>query len=422
MRKSDRQILSHLFEAAVAAAQPGLVVRDHLPKPPKGKTLVIGAGKASAQMGHAFGRAYGHGFEGLIVTRCGFGCPVAGMEVVEAGHPVPAEAGADAARRILALVAGLGADDLLVALISGGGSALLPSPMAPATLGDEIALNQSLLSCGAPISAMNAIRKQFSTIKGGRLAALAHPARVHTLIISDVPGDDPAMVASGPTVPDETTPDQARALMEKWHVVLPAAMGEMLAGGIEPAPLPNDYCFVGNEVHVIASAALSLAAAADAAKKAGFEAVLGSDAVEGEAAEVGRADGLALRATAGKKDKNGGRILLSGGETSVTVGAGPTGRGGRNCEYLLALALAIEGLEGVAVLAADTDGVDGSEDNAGAFADGTSVARMRGAGIDPARALADHDSYTAFKAIGDLFMTGPTGTNVNDFRAALIET
>ncbi|NOZ33361.1 MAG: glycerate kinase [Alphaproteobacteria bacterium] len=417
MRENDRKLLSQLFEAAVAAAQPELTIKNHLPEPPRGKTLIIGAGKASAQMGRAFRRAYGHVSEGLIVTRTGFGCPVAGVEVVEGAHPVPDGAGADAARRIAALVAGLGADDLLVALISGGGSALLPSPMPGLTLGDEIALNQSLLSCGAPISAMNAIRKQFSCIKGGRLAALAHPARVHTLIISDVPGDDPAMVASGPTVPDETTPDEARALVSKWCVELPRAMQKMLDEERVPAPLPNDPRFADNEVHVIASAALSLAAAAKSAISMGLKAVPGSDAIEGEAKRVGHADGLALKATVAEK---GRRVFLSGGETSVTVGGGSAGRGGRNCEYLLALALVIEGVDGVAALAADTDGIDGNQDNAGAFADGTSVARMRAAGVDPEMALAGHDSYTAFEAVGDLFMTGPTGTNVNDFRALLV--
>jgi hydroxypyruvate reductase len=305
-----------------------------------------------------------------------------------------------------------------VALICGGGSALLPCPPGDLTLEDEAALNRALLASGAPISVMNAIRKQVSGIKGGRLAAACHPARVVSLVVSDVPGDDPAQVASGPTVPDAVTRAQARAMVQSWRIDLPPRVADWLAGKDGAAPDPADPVFAGHEVRVIASARLSLEAAAKAAEAQGIPAVILSDAIEGEARDVGRVHAAIAREVAAR-----GRpfarpvVILSGGETTVTLRA--KGKGGRNSEFLLGMALAAEGVP-FAALAADTDGIDGSEDNAGAFATGDSAARLRAMGHDPAAFLSGNDAYTAFAALGDLFTPGPTGTNVNDFRAILI--
>lgn len=415
----DRELLESLFRTAVAAAQPALAVRRSLPEPPRGRTLVIGAGKASAQMAQALEAAWPTPLSGLVLTRYGYGAPCRSIEIVEASHPVPDAAGYLATRRILEKVSGLGHDDLVIALMSGGGSALLAAPAAGMTLEDEQAVNVALLASGAPISAMNAIRKELSTVKGGRLAALASPARVATLIVSDIPGDDPALVASGPTIPSASTRANARKLANLYGIILPPAAEEILAGDEHPAPLPTDPIFARNSVTVIASAALSLDAAARRAGEMGVPAVVLSDAMEGEAREVAGVH-AAMAREIHTRSRPFARpvVLLSGGETTVTVRG--NGRGGRNAEFLLAFAIAIEGVEGVTALAADTDGIDGTEDNAGAFADGHSTTRMRNAGIDPQAALANNDAYSAFKAIGDLLITGPTGTNVNDFRAIVI--
>lgn len=415
----DRDILEALFRNAVAAAQPALAIRNNLPAPPAGKTLVIGAGKASAQMAQALEAAWPGPLSGLVVTRYGCGVPCKSIEIVEASHPVPDAAGYLATRRILEKVAGLGPEDLVIALISGGGSALLAAPAPGMTLEDEQSLNRVLLASGAPISAMNAIRKELSSIKGGRLAAAAAPARVATLVVSDIPGDDPSLVASGPTIPSSSTRAQARKLVALHGIVLPPAAEAVLAGDDHPAPMPGNPALARNSVAVIASAALSLEAAARRAQSFGLPAVVLSDAMEGEAREVAYVHAAMAREIHAK-----GRpfarpvVVLSGGETTVTLRG--RGKGGRNAEFLLAFAIAIEGIEGITALAADTDGIDGTEDNAGAFADGTTVARLRAAGIDPAVALADNDAYSAFHAIGDLFTTGPTGTNVNDFRAIIV--
>lgn len=414
-------LLTGMFSAAVASADPDKAIRPFLPPRLKGQTLVVGAGKGASQMAQALVAHWGPPSGGLVVTRHGMGCHVEGIDVVEAAHPVPDAAGAAAAQRLLKMVSGLSADDLVIALISGGGSALLPAPLPGLTLADEIALNTSLLASGAPISAMNAIRKQFSAIKGGRLAAAAFPARVVTLVVSDVPGDDPAMVASGPTVPDRAGREEARRLVALYTIDLPEAMRALLDSERDAPPLPDDAVFARNEVHVMASASQALEAAAEVARAAGIEAVILSDAIEGEAREVGKvhaalAREIALRNRPFAKPV----VVLSGGETSVALGQSRGGRGGRNSEFLLAFALGIEGIDGITALAADTDGIDGSENNAGGFADGTSTARMRAAGVDPRALLAAHDSYGAFSAIGDLFVPGPTGTNVNDLRAILI--
>lgn len=415
-----KAFLVSLFEAAVAAAAPEITIKDHLPARPKGRTIVVGAGKGAAQMAAAFEKAWDGPLEGTVVTRYGYAAPCERIEVIEAAHPVPDEAGLAAARRLIERVSGLTEDDLVVALICGGGSALLPAPAGSLTLDDEIAVNRALLASGAPIAAMNAVRKHVSAIKGGRLAAAAYPARVVSLVVSDIPGDDPALVASGPTVPDATTRDDALAIVAAYSMTLPAAVMAHLASPGAEAPRPDDQRFARNTVTVIASAARSLEAAAAAAGARGIEAVILSDSIEGEARDVGSVHAAIAREVAAK-DRPFAKpvVILSGGETTVTLrGAG--GKGGRNSEFLLAFALGIDGVAGIEALAADTDGIDGSEDNAGAFADGTSVSRMRAAGIDAKAALSRNDAFTAFAGAGDLFSPGPTGTNVNDFRAILI--
>ncbi|MCW2307970.1 glycerate kinase type-2 family protein [Rhodobium gokarnense] len=415
----DRAFLTGLFEAAVDAADPFRVLARHLPKPPKGRTVVIGAGKGSAQMAKALEEVWDGPLSGLVVTRYGFGAPCASIEIVEAAHPVPDESGLAGAERLLQTVSGLTADDLVIALISGGGSALLPAPPEGLTLADEIGINQALLRSGAPISAMNAIRKQFSRIKGGRLAAAAAPARVATLIVSDIPGDVASLVASGPTIPDGLSRTDAINAVEEFGISLPPAALDFLRSGKETAPQPNDPRFAANSQAIIASSAISLEAAAVKAQRVGMEAVILSDAIEGEAREAGRFHAALAREVA-TKDRPFRKpvVILSGGETSVTIAGG--GKGGRNTEFLLSFARVVDGLEGISALAADTDGIDGSEDNAGAFADGGTASRMRTRGLDPVRLLLDNDAWSAFNGIGDLFVPGPTGTNVNDFRAILV--
>jgi len=415
----DRSLLERLFRQAVAQAQPALAVERHLPAPPKGRTVVIGAGKASAQMAKAFETAWSGDISGLVVTRYGYAEACERIEIVEAAHPVPDQAGQMAAQRLLALVSGLTADDLVVALISGGGSSLLPAPAQGLDLEDEQAINRALLASGAPIGVMNLIRNQFSLIKGGRLAAAAAPAPVATLVVSDVPGDDPALVASGPTLPLSGGRAAARRLATLYRLDLPEAARRLLESEDNLPPEPSDPGFAGNSVVTIASAALSLEAAAGMARQAGVEAAILSDSIEGEARDVAQVHAaLAKEIAARNRPFHKPIVLLSGGETTVTLRG--KGRGGRNGEFLLALAIALDGTDGVSALAGDTDGIDGSEDNAGAFVDGTTAWRMREAGIDPQAALANNDAYTAFEAIGDLFITGPTGTNVNDFRAIII--
>ena len=415
----DRSLLERLFRQAVAQAQPALAVERHLPQPPKGRTVVIGAGKASAQMAKAFEAAWPGDITGLVVTRYGYAETCEHIEIVEASHPVPDEAGALGAQRLLELVSGLSEDDLVVALISGGGSSLLPAPAPGLDLEDEQDINRALLASGAPIGVMNLIRNQFSLIKGGRLAAAAAPARVATLVVSDVPGDDPALVASGPTLPLSGGRAEARRLAGLYRLDLPAAAQRLLDSEDNLPPEPSNPVFSKNSVVTIASAALSLEAAADMARQAGIEAAILSDSIEGEARDVAQVHAaLAREIAARNRPFKKPVVLLSGGETTVTLRG--KGRGGRNGEFLLSLAIALDGVDGVSALAGDTDGIDGSEGNAGAFVDGNTARRMREAGIDPQAALAQNDAYTAFEAIGDLFVTGPTGTNVNDLRAIII--
>lgn len=414
-----RSFLTSIFETAVAAADPERTIARHLPPRPKGRAVVVGAGKGSAQMAAAFEKAWDGPLQGVVVTRYGYAAECERLTVLEAAHPVPDEAGLNASKALLEAISGLTQDDLVVALVSGGGSALLPSPPAGLTLADEIAVNEALLASGAPISAMNAVRKHVSAIKGGRLAVAAWPARVVSLIVSDIPGDNPALVASGPTVPDESSREDALRVLSTYSMNLPERVMAHLNSPQADAPRPDDARFAGNEVRIIASAAVSLEAAAAEARRQGIEAVILSDAIEGEARDVGAVHAAIAREVATRNRPFAKPVLiLSGGETTVTLRA--KGKGGRNSEFLLAFALGIDGVPGIHALAADTDGIDGSEDNAGAFADGETIARMRQAGIDARAMLAGNNAWTAFNAVGGLFMPGPTGTNVNDLRAILI--
>lgn len=415
----ERAFLTRLFRAAVAAADPEIVLGPFLPPRPKGKTVVVGAGKGVAQLAHALERLWDGPLSGVVVTRYGYGIPCRRIRVVEAGHPVPDQAGLDATGLLFAAVHGLEADDLVIALVCGGGSALLPAPAAGLGLQDEIALNEILLASGAPISVMNMIRKQVSRIKGGRLAAAAWPARVVSLVVSDIPGDNPALVASGPTVPDAAGVQDALAAVRRYGMTLPPAIMHSLNTATAQAPSPDDPRFQRNTVHVIASASLSLEAAARTAEREGIPAAILSDSVEGEARDVAQVHAAIAREIV-QRNRPFPRpvLLLSGGETTVTLKG--HGKGGRNSEFALSLAIGISGVEGIHALAADTDGIDGSEDNAGAFVDTFTATRLYQRGMDPASLLRRNDAWTAFSALGDLFVTGPTGTNVNDFRAILI--
>ena len=440
-------LLRALFDAAVAAADPARLLPGRLLlPPPSGRTVVVGAGKAAASMAAAVEREWPGPLAGLVVTPYGHGLPCERVEVVEAAHPVPDAAGRGAAGRILELARGLSADDLLICLISGGGSALLALPAPGVTLEDKQIVNKALLRCGATITEMNCVRKHLSAIKGGRLAAAAHPARVVTYLISDVPGDDPSVIASGPTVPDPTTFGEALEVLDRYGIDGPATVLAHLrageAGENEETPKPGDPAFAADELVMLATAANALEAAAGCARAAGVTPLLLGDDLEGEARDLGGAHAalaiacarggeralVALREAVARGSAHlfdrvffvpqAPLVLLSGGETTVTV-HGP-GRGGRDTEYLLGLALALDGHPTISALAADTDGIDGSEDNAGALVTPATLMRSREAGFDPLAVLAANDAYGLFAALGDLVVTGPTRTNVNDFRAVLI--
>lgn len=414
-------LLQHLFDAAMAAADPYHLVVPHLPPPPRGRTLVLGAGKAAARMAEAVERHWQGPLEGLVVTRYGHGAPTRHIEVIEAGHPVPDAAGEDAARRMLDAAAGLGPDDLVLCLVSGGGSALMSLPAPGISFEEKRALNRELLRCGAPIGEMNRVRRHLSAIKGGRLALACYPARVVTLVVSDVPGDDPAVVASGPTVPDGSTGLDALAILEKYRIPVSGAVRTVLMDAQLAAPLPGDPRLARNATHVIVTAQQSLDAAASAARAAGYAPLILSSSMEGEAREVALVHASIARQVVQHGQPLGAPcVILSGGETSVTVRG--QGRGGRNAEFLLALGVALDGLPGVHALAADTDGIDGTEDNAGAWLAPGTLARARTQGRDARAHLADNDGYGFFAALGQLIVTGPTRTNVNDFRAIVIET
>ncbi|HNF64612.1 MAG TPA: glycerate kinase [Plasticicumulans sp.] len=417
--ESPAGLLRALFDAAVAAAQPALSLAAFLPEAPRGRTVVIGAGKAATTMAQALDAAWPAALSGVVVTRHGQRQPCRRIEVLEAAHPVPDAHSVAAAARMLDAVRGLGADDLVICLISGGGSSLLVQPAAGLTLADKQAINRALLASGADIAAMNCVRKHLSAIKGGRLAAACAPARVVTLAISDVPGDEPAVIASGPTVADATSCTDALAILDRYRITLPPAVRAALEAGELETPKPDDPCFARCEYHLIATPMRSLEAAAAVARAAGVTPLILGDALEGEAAEVAKVHaGIARSIAQHGRPLAAPCVLLSGGETTVTVRG--RGRGGRNVEFLLALAVALDGHPRVHALAADTDGVDGAEDIAGALCDPTTLARARALGIDPKASLADNDGHGFFGALGDALVTGPTDTNVNDFRAILV--
>jgi len=414
-------LLQQLFGAAMKAADPYHLLAAHLPPPPKGRTLVLGAGKAAARMAEAVERHWQGPLEGLVVTRYGHGAPTRHIEVIEAGHPVPDAAGEEAARRMLEAASGLGPDDLVLCLVSGGGSALMSLPAPGITFEEKRALNKELLRCGAPIGEVNCVRRHLSAIKGGRLALACHPARVVTLVVSDVPGDDPAVVASGPTVPDGSTGQDALAILARYGIAVPEHVRAVLLDPQRAAPLPDDPRLAGNATHVIVTAQQALDAAAAAAQAAGYVPLILSSSMEGEAREVALVHAsIARQVLQHGQPLRAPCALLSGGETTVTVRG--QGRGGRNAEFLLALAVALDGLPGVHAIAVDTDGIDGTEDNAGAWLAPGTLARARSLGLDARAHLANNDGYGFFDALGQLVVTGPTRTNVNDFRAIVIET
>ncbi|MDD2663814.1 MAG: glycerate kinase [Dechloromonas sp.] len=419
---NPRELLRRLFDAGVAAADPGRCVPAALaeldPPGPGGRLIVVGAGKAAAAMAQAVEAAWPGPLSGLVVTRYGHGAPCARIEVVEAAHPVPDAAGAAAAARILGLVSGLTANDRVLALMSGGGSALLAAPAPGVTLEQKQAIGAALLNSGATIADINSVRKHLSAIKGGRLALAAWPAPVLTLAISDVPGDDPAVIASGPTVADPTTAVDALKVLDSHAIDLPAELRRRLASGELETPKPGELA--AGAFRLVASSRQMLEAAAAEARRLGVTPLILGDAIEGEAREVGRVlAGIAVACGRHGFPAQKPCVLLSGGETTVTVRG--AGRGGRNTEFLLGAALALAGEPGIHALAADTDGIDGAGDNAGAFVGPDSLARARAAGLDAAASLAANDAGSFFAGLGDLLVTGPTRTNVNDFRAFLIE-
>ena len=412
-------LLRRMFDAAIAAAQPALCLPAHLPQPPKGRLVVIGAGKASAAMARAVEDNWPGPLEGLVVTRYGYGVPCKRIEIVEAAHPVPDAAGIEAAQRILKMVQGLSEDDLVLALISGGGSSLLAAPGPGLTLQDKQAVNKALLKSGANISEMNCVRRHLSALKGGRLAAACHPAKVVTLLISDVPGDDPIDIASGPTVPDPTTCEDALGIIRRYGIDVPPNVLGLLTSGEGESIKPGDERLAGIDTRMIATPQMALEAAAKVARQAGVPAYILGDSIEGEARDVGKVmAGITLQVAQRGQPFQPPCVLLSGGETTVTVRG--AGRGGRNVEFLLSLAVDLDGAAGVHVIAGDTDGVDGQEEIAGACIAPDTLERAWGLGLNPRDRLADNDGHGFFEALGDAVITGPTLTNVNDFRAILI--
>ena len=408
-----------MFDAAVAAAQPALCLPAHLPPRPRGQMVVIGAGKASAAMARAVEDNVDGPLEGLVVTRYGHAVRCERIEIVEAAHPVPDAAGIEAAQRIREKVARLTADDLVLCLISGGGSALLAAPAPGLTLADKQTVNKALLKSGANISEMNCVRRHLSALKGGRLAAACHPAKVVTLLISDVPGDNPIDIASGPTVPDPTTCNDALAIIQRYAIEVPANVRRLLESGEGETVKPGDPRLAGIETKMIATPQMALEAAAVVARDSGVPAYILGDRLEGEARDVGTVmGGIALQVADRRQPFAPPCVLLSGGETTVTVRG--TGRGGRNVEFLLSLAIALHGHPRVYAMAGDTDGVDGLEEIAGACLAPDSLDRAWSKGINPNDSLANNDGHGFFEALGDAIITGPTLTNVNDFRGILI--
>ncbi|MEA2739153.1 MAG: glycerate 2-kinase [Acetobacteraceae bacterium] len=416
-----RAALRDLFDTAVASADPRTVLARHLPpKPTSGRCIVVGGGKSAAVMAAALEDAWPDvALEGTVVTRYGHAVPTKRIEVIEASHPVPDQSSERGAKRLLERVQGLTRDDLVIALMSGGASALLAAPVPGLTLADKQAINRALLACGANITEMNAVRKHLSAIKGGRLAAAAAPARVVTLAISDVPGDDPAVIGSGPTVADATTFAEARALIARYGITLPPAVAARLARDDDETPKPGSLPRV--EFHMIATPMMALDAMAAKARTLGLMPLILGDALEGEASQMGTVmAGIARSVRAHGQPLRPPAVLLSGGETTVTMSGSSPGRGGRNTTFLLGLAIALDGAPGIWATAGDTDGIDGMDEVAGAVLAPDTLARARALGLDARAMLAGHDSHGFFEAIGDLIITGPTLTNVNDIRAILI--
>jgi len=415
----SRALLRAMFDAAIASAQPALCVPPHLPSPPKGRTVVVGAGKASAAMARALEDHWPGPLDGMVITRYGHRVACRHIEVVEAAHPVPDEAGLLATARLLEKIRGLTRDDLVIVLISGGGSSLLVAPAPGLSLADKRAVNSALLASGASISEMNCVRRHLSAVKGGRLAAACHPARVVTLLISDVPGDQPMDIASGPTVADATTCADAMAVLDRYRIDVPVAVRWVLSSRDGESIKPGDPR-LGNDVKIIAAPQQALEAAARVASAAGYATCILGDSLEGEARELGKSmAGIVRQVVLHGQPLARPCVLLSGGETTVTLKG--QGKGGRNVEFLLALGLALRGLEGVHALAGDTDGVDGALEIAGAFLGPDTLQRAIGLGLSPRASLDDNDAHAFFGALGDSIVTGPTLTNVNDFRAIVID-
>jgi glycerate 2-kinase len=415
-----KELLRRMFDAAIASAQPAVCIPPHLPNAPRGRTIVLGAGKASAAMAKAVEDTWQGPLSGLVVTRYGYAVPCKQVEIVEAAHPVPDEAGMRAAQRILQLVENLHEDDLVLCLISGGGSALMPLPARGLTLEMKQDVSRALLASGATISEMNCVRRHLSAIKGGRLGAACFPAQVVTLLISDVPGDRPVDIASGPTVPDPSTSADALAIVRRYGIEVPRPVLELLESAGAESVKPGDPRLARASVRTIATPQMALEAAAGVARAAGVPAHILSDAIEGESREVGKVlAAVALQVAVRDQPLGSPCALLSGGETTVTVRG--SGRGGRNVEFLLSLAIALDGQPRIHALAGDTDGVDGQEEIAGAYVSPDSLARARSLGLKPKDMLDRNDAHRFFAALGDSVITGPTLTNVNDFRAILIE-
>jgi glycerate 2-kinase len=415
-----RSALRMIFDAAVAAADPRKVLAAHLPRTPNGRCIVVGCGKSAAVMAAALEDEWPDvALEGTVVTRYGHSVPTRQIEVIEASHPVPDANSERGAQRLLQRVHGLGANDLVLALISGGGSALCAAPAPGLTLEDKQAINRALLASGANISEMNCVRKHLSAINGGRLAAAARPAHVVTLAISDVPGDDPAVIASGPTVPDATTFADARAIIARYNIEPSPAVAARLAQAADETPKPGEL--PNAEFHLIATPMMALNCVAETARGLGLTPLVLGDALEGEAREMGIVmAGIARSICAHGEPLHAPAVILSGGETTVTLGKSPAGHGGRNTEFLLGLAVALAGAADTWAIAGDTDGLDGMDDIAGAIVTPTTLSRAHASKLDPRAMLAGHDSHTLFDAIGDAIRTGPTLTNVNDVRAILI--
>jgi glycerate 2-kinase len=414
-----RILLERMFKAAIAAAQPTLCVPPKLPPRPPGRTIVIGAGKASAAMAKAVEDKWRGELSGVVVTRYGYGVPCNRIDIIEAAHPVPDAASVTAARRILDTVKGLSREDLVLCLVSGGGSSLLVAPLRDLTLHDKQAINRALLESGASISEMNCVRRHLSAVKGGRLAAACHPAKVVTLLLSDVPGDEPMDIASGPTVADPTSCADALDVVRRYAVALPPSAAKILQSGLGESVKPGDSRLHGSETRFVATPQMALEAAAAVGREAGWPVHILGDSIEGEARDAGKfLAGLALQVARHGQPFEPPCILLSGGETTVTIRG--RGRGGRNVECLLSLAIALQGHKAIHALAGDTDGVDGAEEIAGAYIGPDTLDRAWAAGMKPKDSLADNDGHGFFQRLGQSVITGPTLTNVNDFRAVLV--